>query len=377
MATPVQIILAMRNKFPNQHLFALDKTKGKNVQGATFYQLDMSYISMSQEGKRAKIAAIYAGTVKNPLNIPIIFTPNVFVPQTKTVEQARAEAKKVGVVINVDEAGDLGEALSYIDQDYLAVVGPAGIPSRFTPSPIIAREYGKKSANAGKPLPHPSASIPLWLTIHSAKSMRHAGQPRSVIYDWTTRTTNSLGQDVFEQRTDSVGKTLNHDNFDQLVLAGDIIRRIVISFDAVVDSNLGLNLSWGINEIYTERPTSGTIMEMVDEDDCGIPDANSVAGSLSRMTIAPAATVSATPTTVATTAPATDQAPPEDEYDEGYDEGTGVEYDGEPEPVSGPVPVPAPVPGPGPVPVPSRAPEPAKVKQSAASAAAAPARRGK
>jgi hypothetical protein len=92
--------------------------------------------------------------------------------------------------------------------------------------------------------------------------------------------------DIFAQRVDSTGATLNRDNFDQLILAGDIIRRIIVSFEAVVDSNMGLNLRWGIDEIYTERPTSGAISEMVDEDDCGIPDASSVTSSLSRMTIA-------------------------------------------------------------------------------------------
>lgn len=239
-----------------QVIIPQDMAKVKDYKGAKFLNTKMT--AWASEAKPIDI--IYAGR-QTPLNIPILFGA----PEPDA-GQGQSSSKRSGIGLSLPTCGETGAALEIMEHEFLAQVqNPATLKKLWTDDTPpqfpchIKRIYGKKckdQTKKGQRRDEALVDLKVEFGRFSDKYFKKvlAGKPKSTVYDWSSRSVDAAGQEVFSERTDNAGQTINVTNASQILATGDIIRRVALMVDGVSISDRGIALRVSIYKAWTERP---------------------------------------------------------------------------------------------------------------------------
>ena len=237
-------------------------------------------------------------------NIPILFG-------APTPEEAKGgpTSARVNTCIAYDQSGELGQAIDILDTEFReqTVAYAAKIWKRMGPMKVaspIKRQYGddttKKDSSGtsmrGQMRDSPIISLSVDFTSFPQKFQKAlAGKPRTVVYDWASRTVDDHGHELFNERLGDDGKPLCLTNAASIIKSGDIIRRILIASDGVSVTTTGVSFRIRLYKVWLESGTS--------------TDINFLSSPMANLTFAPS---TAAPAASSAAAPAASQLEPDD-----------------------------------------------------------------
>lgn len=239
-----------------------DMTKIKSYSGAKFVPVDLKAPAIGNKAFSFMIAG-----QREPLNIPIIFGA-----PTKENAKNGPTAKRVSVCLSLADCGDLGKAIDIIQRDFMEqatanarTLWPKSTP--MNPSGPIKRTYGpeteKKDSNgeslAGKPR-EPIVSLNIdFGNFPSTYIKAFANKPRTMIYDWRTRSVDEHGKEKFDELKSPEGQGLSLESAHEIVKSGDIVRRIVLATDSVTISKQGVSLRMRIYKLWLDSASESDV----------------------------------------------------------------------------------------------------------------------
>ena len=263
----------------------------------------------SAEGK--KFSLIIAG-LPEPIDLRISFG----ISALGAGNLRKDDEKRTSICFDLGSCGALGQAIYIIDEDFnnqmsvdwAKVKAGKQMPNIGSP---IKKTYGgetKKTDASGTSLAgtdreNPLMNLSIDFTTFPAK-FALAGQARTIVYDWRTRTVDDKGRELFKELLGTDGKTLNVNNAHEIVRSGDMIRRIEVASDGVSASQYGIHFRLRAQRLWIEPGSVGDVQNIILSTG-SIQVSTSMAASASTSAAPVAAPAPApAPTPVAASAPA-------------------------------------------------------------------------
>jgi hypothetical protein len=258
---------------PQQHTLTLTPPqKGKKMySGSTFIETKCMIYSVKGD---TRISHILAGR-REPLDLHINGCASVFGSDKGDKKQnnsTKASLKLPLASLPADEK----RCMELLESEFLREVGRPEIlslwrnPQMNTPtiSCHIKRVYTAKCPDPekiGKQRATPIVDFKIRFDNFPENFGQLSNQPRSTVYDWTTRRTNAKGKEEFDQCVDKNGKTINADNCGELLNSEHTIRRVEFRIDGASYNTDGFSFGLSIYKIYVER--TGQFDNIIEADD--------------------------------------------------------------------------------------------------------------
>jgi hypothetical protein len=169
-----------------------------------FYKVKMTASSCRNQ----QFGSILAGH-KVPLDISIPMDPSTFKSTDK--EKESSNTKRASLCLKLSQCGDFGRALEIIERDFLEQyeINKAKLWTSTRKQPLLTtpmkRNYGentKKEGMEGKPYDDPLVNLKLDFTTYPESFKKLAGVPKTIVYNWATRTIEGSCE-KFQELTDS------------------------------------------------------------------------------------------------------------------------------------------------------------------------------
>jgi hypothetical protein len=246
----------------------IDKMKAF-AQGTRFLNATMSVQSIGGVAcAPKKFSIIYEGAGEMESSIRILF--GVAPPGQYATEASASKRATMG--LSLDDCGDLGRAIDIIDREFNEQVTANASKiwhrssSMCVASPV-KRTYGddtKKLDETGKsmrgaPRERPIINISIDFTRFPKSFRALAEQPRTTVYDWSTRKIDEKSVETFEELLGDDGNTLSPTNATSVIRSGDIIRRIAIACDGISVTSAWVSMRFRAHRIWIERQSSTDI----------------------------------------------------------------------------------------------------------------------
>lgn len=233
----------------------------KDIEKVKTFQANSKFLVVKMSANDKAFALIIDGVAPSSVAIPILFGA-----PTREEAKGGANSKRVSICLAMSQSGDLGRAIDILDTEFheqitanLGKVWVGTLPPKIQ-SPV-KKTFGdgtKKISETGGSMrgqrrDDPLISLSIDFTPYPVKAPKQfAGKPHTTIYDWSTRTIDPSGRELFKECLGSDGHPLCLENAASIIKSGDIIRRILIANDGISITTTGINLRLRVYKMWIE-----------------------------------------------------------------------------------------------------------------------------
>lgn len=220
--------------------------------------------------KQMRFDEIIIGSVLIPTDYRILFDVRPYASDSATQQPPT----RANVCFELNALpDDMRRAMEILEGEFRELIATSPLWSKKQPANVgchIRRVYSEQTKDqdkVGKEMPRPILDVRADFGKFPANFGPLSNKPRTMVYEWKSRSFDSTGNVVFKERLDASGRALNADNCSTIIKAQDVVRQMSLMLDSIVQTALGVYLHLTIHNIYLETLTEGAIQPIMTEEE--------------------------------------------------------------------------------------------------------------